>query len=68
MEKFFIYKTNRMPKKDTLSVNIINELILFVCVFIWINDVKYYSNAQLNENEKLDDDHIYSTNQNLIAN
>ena len=57
-----------MPKKDTLSVNIINELILFVCVFIWINDVKYYSNAQLNENEKLDDDHIYSTNQNLIAN
>jgi hypothetical protein len=57
-----------MPKKDTLSVNIINELILFICVFIWINDVKYYSNAKLNENEKLDDDHIYSTNQNLIAN
>ena len=57
-----------MPKKDTLSVNIINELILFICVFVWINDVKYYSNAQLNENEKLDGDHTYSTNQNLIAN
>jgi hypothetical protein len=57
-----------MPKKDTLSVNIINELILFVCVFIWINDVKYYSNTPLNENERLDKDHTYSTNQNLIAN
>ena len=47
MEKFFIYKTNRMPKKDNLSVNLINELLLFVCVFMWISDVKYFSNATI---------------------
>ena len=54
MEKFFIYKTNRMPKKDNLSVNIINELLLFICVFMWISDVKYFSSANITENNRIE--------------
>ena len=54
MEKFFIYKTNRMPKKDNLSVNIINELLLFVCVFMWISDVKYFSSATITSSNKIE--------------
>ena len=54
MEKFFIYKTNRMPKKDNLSVNIINELLLFICVYMWISDVNYFSSATISDDNRIE--------------
>jgi hypothetical protein len=34
-----MYKTMRFMKKNVIDINIINELILFVCVIIWFSDI-----------------------------
>ena len=67
MEKFFIHKTMRFLKKNIVDINLINELLLFICVIMWFSDVQYFSNKQIEEGKYLPN-YAYNKNHRLIAN
>jgi hypothetical protein len=57
----------RFLKKNIVDINLINELLLFICVIMWFSDVQYFSNKQIEEGKYLPN-YAYNKNHRLIAN